>query len=979
MVKQKSLWLLKDQQGRVQGPVDRDGIHQMIENHLLSGEESIAPYPGGKWKTLSLEPQFYDHLLRVFSGKSSVKEKKSTPDFDSDKSSYLDLPVEEEESPTAVASSADLQKLTRKRQKRKNIKTLGSLKRQKQSQEDTLLYEIPEEIEEPSLRKLKAEEIKKSRFQLSSFLKWSFVLFFTAGVLVFFFYDKIKKTSTAEEYIDLKAPRWNRPALPSKRVDLLAKKGLLEFFKSRFSSYLKSQALFIQAIEGDVKNKQAISFLCLVYMDLWPFSRQDFKSSRVLLHVTRKISVLNKGGIYSGLCQSVHFLVKGKYLDAKTMIESSLDGLANASREDESQRLLPMFYYLKALSLYYLGDYSTIIGYLDTIQKMIPSWIAPYMLLGDIMMKQEKHSSALSLYRKILKLHPNNKEAQIKTGLIEYKFFGKKNKAEKSLMIALQNADRISYQTLSEAYLGLAEINLKKNNSLVALDYARKSYSYNPANNVARNLVTQLGGIKKLKQTKVKSGQLIYEGDQLTLQNRFQFAIGYYEEAFKLDGNKNAMIAIKIAKNFWTLSFFENAIKWLKKAIEADPYMMESYVLMSDYYSQQYDFYKASKILAIATRKSPRSYEVYRGKAYLEFKKEAYRQAIRYAKIALKIYEADIESLVILSSAYGKLGDANESLAFASRAIEMDPNSTKTQVAYAKALGYVYGVDTGANHFRKLVNNYSLVMEYRMEWAKYLFEDERYKASYNILLGIIEVEPKYNEAYLYLGRILMFENNYQKAYEAFLQAAILNPADPTPSFYIGLLRLKEKKYGLAKKQFEKVLAVNELYLRAHYYLGRVALLQGGKTNYYEAIKQAKLETQFNSKLIVPFLLSAEAYEKLGNFLNCAIEYQKAIELDPENLTFYVRTARCYRKSGHLDLAVKILKKAGGADSVLKSGDPQLYKELGFVYEMRGAYQEASGSYCNYLNLLPEAPDRPSIETRMKKLAERAGKKMQKCG
>jgi len=128
-------------------------------------------------------------------------------------------------------------------------------------------------------------------------------------------------------------------------------------------------------------------------------------------------------------------------------------------------------------------------------------------------------------------------------------------------------------------------------------------------------------------------------------------------------------------------------------------------------------------------------------------------------------------------------------------------------------------------------------------------------------------------------------------------------------------------------------------------------------------------------------LAGESYEKLKEFLNGAAEYQKAIELTPQNLSLYVKTARCYRQAGYLDLAVNILKKASGdeKDGTGSSGDPQLYKELGMVYDMRGAYQEATTSYCNYLNLMPSAPDRKDIENRMKELSKFTGKKVKGCG
>ena len=104
----------------------------------------------------------------------------------------------------------------------------------------------------------------------------------------------------------------------------------------------------------------------------------------------------------------------------------------------------------------------------------------------------------------------------------------------------------------------------------------------------------------------------------------------------------------------------------------------------------------------------------------------------------------------------------------------------------------------------------------------------------------------------------------------------------------------------------------------HYYLGRIAFL---RKKYKEAIDHARQESTSNPRLVVPYLLAGESYEQMKQYLNCATEYQKAVEQAPYNMSFYVKVGRCYRKAGHLDLAVKILKKASGEDnSETKSGD-----------------------------------------------------------
>ena len=970
----QKLWLLKYKNGRIQGPLSKDEIISLIKNKVVYGEESLSVYPDGRWKPISVEPLFYEPLLEALSEDENTSNEKPSSVVSQGGSASTSSSVH---SATVVADINMLKNIQKKRKKKKQ-KTHAQ---RKKPAEKTVIYTL-EETEDLSQEESAGTSYTHSSKQDSFFRRKKRTFIVVLGVVAILFFlvilDETTQPGGYEDYVELKKPLKNQATLPQKQVDSFIKSATLQYLRGTVSSYINAQTLLVSAIEGAPQNTYAMAMLCLVYLELWPFSRQSTKAFNTVDYIIHKTSVLNKGGVRSGLCHSVGLIMKSKYKDANTMVESSLDGLSATAEDVESQKLMPFFYYLKARALYYIGNHTAVISYLDTLQKRVPQWLTPYILSAEILLKDRKVSEALILYRKVLKLSPKNKVARIQLGLIEYKHFNKVEKAMATLKTGLAYPDKIHPQVLSSAYLTLAEIYLKKQQSSEALKYARKAYSYNPADKASYNLILQIGGQDTLKGTKVRTSQLVYEADQLMLKNEFQSAIAHYEQAFLADKQKNAMVAVKTAKAYWALDFSDQAILWLKKAININPKFISAYVLMAEYYSELYDFHNAEKILKLGFRKSSRSYELYRGKAYLSFKQNSYRQAIQHAKTALNIYSADMESYVITSQAYAKMGNMDEALAFATRALEVDPNATKTQVNYAKALGGTYGWSTGANYFQKLMENYPLIIEYRVEYMIYMFEEEQYSHAKAEIQKIIEIEPKHSKAYFYYGRILMFEGEFKAAYEAFLKSAILNPSDPKPTFYIGQLRLKEKNLGEARKQFQKVLALNPLYPKAHYYLGRVAFLEN---QYEEAIKEARLESRSNPRLVGPYLLAGEAYEKNKQFLNCSIEYQKAVQLIPENMSFYVKVARCYRKSGHLDLAQKILKKASGEGKQAKhkSGDPHLYKELGIIMQMKGDYQEASNSYCTYLNLVPLAPDRSDIERELRNLAKRTGEKVRNCG
>ncbi len=774
----------------------------------------------------------------------------------------------------------------------------------------------------------------------------------------------------------LKSPRKNQKPLSPDHIQLFIKKALLQLLKGTSPSYGRAQDLLIKAFEGDTKNVRALAFLCFVYKELWPQTSQSFKSLKSVVQVVHQSSVLNRGGPYFQFCAGNLLVIKKNHRQAKTFITQALNELSRNGEEKAAQDLLPFFYYLKAEVLLALGDITTMGSYVDTIKKMLPQWIKPDLLKGQALLRQGKSLQALKLYQDILKLFPSHTEAKVRLGVLEALTFHQVEKGGPKILSALPSLAMLPYHLTAQAYFATALWSSKQGKTSEALKYALKSYQYNPLDSRVEKWIVKAKGAEVLKTWPVKDRLLVEKGDQLAGAGRLQEAVSHYEEAFRVSRGKNASVALKTAESMWKLNFFSEALEWLKKAIQADPSFVKPYILMSRYYVEMHDFSRALKTLDLAFKKFTRSYEVYRGLAYLSLSRKEYKNALQYAQVALKIHELDIESYVILSEAHLQMAQFEEALSVVGKALEMDPHSPGVQTAYARALGGMYGVDSGSGYFEKLVNKNSSVLEYRIAWARFLTEEEKHDEAYHILNQLIELNPNYKEAYFYLGQIFMFNDNYPEAYQAFLKTALLSPGDPRPTFHIGLLRLKEKKLNSARRAFQKVLALNPLYPEAHYYLGRIAFLKGGKSNYHKAVEEARRESENNPHFSSPFVLAGEAYEQLREFLPCAGEYQKAIEQAPENHDFYIRTARCYRKAGYLDLAVNILKKILNTKGQ-KTGEPDLYQELGMILEMRSNDTLALGAYCNYLNLRPGAKNREKIEKRIHKLSQKTGRKI-KC-
>jgi tetratricopeptide (TPR) repeat protein len=201
---------------------------------------------------------------------------------------------------------------------------------------------------------------------------------------------------------------------------------------------------------------------------------------------------------------------------------------------------------------------------------------------------------------------------------------------------------------------------------------------------------------------------------------------------------------------------------------------------------------------------------------------------------------------------------------------------------------------------------------------------------------------------------------FDKALKSYLQAVVSDPSDPEGKIKAGLLYLQNEKYPEAINQFKGALEINPRYPRINYLIGKTLLAKGDS---YEALKSAEEERKINPNLVDSYVLAAEAYASTQQYSKCATEYQQAIRLGASSSDTYVKMARCNRQSGNLDVAENVLIVAAAKES----GNPEIYREQGAIYEQKQDYRSAVASYNKYLNLSPNAPDKKEVEARIQKL------------
>jgi tetratricopeptide (TPR) repeat protein len=924
-------WIIRDAAGQIDGPFTTEKILYKIGRGEFGGDEYIALYPNGKWIPISQDPQFYDKLLEILSDDPNEEVKEDTHVLEFTRAYHGEALLKKEER----ASEAVTDIGPKAEPAPESAGEEGRPKKKKKKRRK------PDDIELVDMRpKLVRMVLKRGKWPILVAL----IGLAIAAVM-------LMTSGPREERLRLIAPQKNQAQAAPETMKARIHAGVAEFLRDTQEGYQNAQNHFVFVVERSSKNAEVMALLCMTYLQLWPYAYQDSDDSKVISTVVQMSSAVDPGGIHSSTCRAVDLAVRARFQEAKSLVESVLD-----SRANDSQPPI-MFYFLKGYLLEGFNEHGAAIGYLQSAQKLWPQWVLPFVLEAQALGKLERYNEAGNLYRNILRTNPGHTTARVELGILEYKYFNRNDQGQSLLKQALENEDAPK-TVLSRGYFGLAEIALKRQDQSGALKYAQKAFSLNSSNSAAKNLVVQLGGVEILKKTKTKCSQLTFEGDQFFRETDYHAAQAHYKAAFECD--QNALAALKAAQCLWKLSFSTEAIEWLNRAIKADPKLIEAYVTMADYQAQRYNFLAASRILEAAKRVNSKSHEVYRGFALVEFRRNNGKGAIGFGKKALQLYENDVETLIILSQASMLLKDYKMAFNYSSKAVEIDVNHRKAQIAYAEALAGIQGVDVGLDYLLRLVNNYPLVTEYRLALGKMHLADERFQQAEEIFRQIIKLEEKPKDAYVELAKVLKAQNHADEALDLLLKAAVLDPADAEPLYLAGIILLDLKKPQEASLQFRRVLTINKLYPLVHFQLGRAALQMNDPQ---AALNFTLEEKRANPNLADAYLLAAEAHMLMNQYQMCANEYQKAIKLRPQQAIMYVRLAQCYRKSGALDAAIAMLNVA----ATRESGLSEIWKEQGAIYELKGDSQHAIEAYQQYFVLDPDAPDKSQIEERINSL------------
>jgi len=967
-------WRVKMENGQIKGPFPSESISKMIVEGILSGQEEVAQHPSAEWRPLSKVHEFYEALLESLENPTERDEKKALK-MDAEtqvQSAPATAPADDipEDVEPVPEFKDEIKQLVQEELKKPTSPLPGQSSRASQlpargTDQNALLQARDEQltIEMQQLKKIQSRESKKF---------YPFIALILAVIVGLYFVlsPSVSKTSG---WVLIAPVRGAEKKLTENEVRILKTRAISMIKSGSLENTRDSQKFLAQASESAPNDLELLGLLCVVYEQLWPYTKQNSNDLKAITIVTQMSRTINPISNYSDTCQSVYLLAKGQPRDARGLIEKTLD-----QQSGERFILFPFLYLIKGQILEDMQNHISAEAYYVEAVKSFPGWAWAQFALARSYYKQGKYNEAKDSYTNILRDYPEYKGALYGMGLVELKNSGT-DKALNYFGQAYAINGKLPKGFHMDALQEYIQLLITRKDTSKALDVGQFALTISPSHRAIKELVMSLGGEDRGNN---QSAELVFLGDQFARSGDHLAAQAQFKAAFEFD-KTNAEPALKAAKSLWAINQSREALTWVDRAIKADPKLSQAYALKADYLSQKYSFAEAFKTLQDSLRAGGVNFDVVKTQALVEFRKNSMNTAITYGEKAIKMYDADVELLSLIANANinlylnspsrtkeeenRKAKYLEDAQKYSSKAVDLEPGKPEAQITYSKYLYAKQGNIAAETNFKKLIETFPYTIDYRLGLADFYELQEKYRSAAEIYNQIVETDPKNKKALMGLARSNQYMNEIKSAQKYYMDAAVLDPSDVEPLFATAQLELENPGskdanavIQSAYKKFEMVKRVNPSYPRISYFLARCHFELGEFDKALEMIKDEKTK---NPGIADPYLLAATVYNAKEQFKECAAEYSQGIKLRPTSADLYVKAANCYRKSDATDIALDMLEIARQKES----GFAPLYREKAYIMEAQGDRKSARELFRLYIELSPNALDRKQIEDKISSL------------
>ncbi|MCX7726887.1 MAG: tetratricopeptide repeat protein, partial [Chitinispirillaceae bacterium] len=574
----------------------------------------------------------------------------------------------------------------------------------------------------------------------------------------------------------------------------------------------------------------------------------------------------------------------------------------------------------------------------------------PQLILAKIFFMDKDYASAASKVEDLLKGDQKNLELlQLLADC--YEKLNKKDKLadidEKILELDKKNM---------KSGLRLANYLREEGNNKAAAEILRELLAFQPKN---------ADIIKSLYEVSIKNGDK-------------KAAVEYLSDYLKIKPN-DANLQKEYGDMLYEQKDKEGALQAYRAAIKADPsikglYKRYAELIMTRKGATKEEEKEMIDVLTAAVKAGEADAEIYSTLGSIYKKQGAFPMAIDMYQKALQKDPKDVESMAGLAYCQERAGKLSDAIISYEQVTAMNPQSVKEY----KSLGELYlktgrreqGISAFKKYLEKTVdqeialqvgdfeyekgkfadaaNYYAMVKEPKSSDTVFLqkYSDAVYKAgdmkkAEELLIKLSAINPKAPEPLLKLYEITLKSDKKIVAAQHLQKYTELRPTDATSLQKLGDLYYELKNDSAAIAAYKNLLKVNPK--AKGFYNKYIELIDKRGT------QEEKLSVYTNAVAAgeadaTVYLFLGRASMKGGNYPKALQHFEKATQLDPNNIAAMKSLAECQKYTGNISGAILSYEQVVALDPKAE----EEYKELGELYTKQNKNDNAISAYKKYL-------------------------------
>lgn len=436
--------------------------------------------------------------------------------------------------------------------------------------------------------------------------------------------------------------------------------------------------------------------------------------------------------------------------------------------------------------------------------------------------------------------------------------------------------------------------------------------------------------------------------------------LGKMDEATKVMASANtrfpgnATLSYLSARVADVLDNAKEAEEAYKRAIAADPKIIDAYLFLSRLYMRFRRFNEAAPVLEAGLGQAPDNAAMRVGMGELAMHERNFDRAENEFKKAIELnaYSADAHlgaSRVSLERNKFELAATQ-----VEKALELNPRIIGGRLQRGVALWKLGRLDEAITELDAAHEAEPKNTQIVVTLGAVKFDKGDLNGALNQLNSALVAEPGHPDANFYLARVKNAKSEHTQAIEAMKRALDYNAKNPLYLYWSGRIFADARKPDDALTEFKLALEVDPKYSDALEGIGRIHF-DRNEFKIAVGFYQKALEAD-PSRLAIRALIG-DAQMKMEDWTGAIISYQQALDADPDLKQAFSKLGLAYQEKKQLPEAIKWYRKAVEAEP----DNAEAWQALGYLFKDTNKKKDAVTSFRKYQELRPEADNKKEIE------------------